>query len=454
MAVKILSLDVKDIRFPTSLQNDGSDAMHTDPDYSCAYVTLATDSEHSGFGHTFTIGRGTEIVCEAVEILSRFVVGQVAQDIFDNFGEFYRKITNDTQLRWIGPEKGVVHLAAAAVLNALWDLWGKMENKPVWKLLVDMEPEKLVSLIDFRWLSDSLTKEEALELLRKGQDGKQEREDEMRRDGYPAYTTSAGWLGYNDDKIRQLLRDAQADGFKRFKFKVGANLEEDIRRLRIVRDEIGYDIPMMTDANQRWDVDEAIHWMKQLAEFKPLWIEEPTSPDDVLGHLEIAKALNPLGIKVATGEMCQNKVMFKQFLKSGAMQFCQIDSCRVASVNENLAIMLMAQKYNVPVCPHAGGVGLCELVQHLSFFYYICISRTLENRMTEFANHLHEHYKDPVVIKNSAYQMPLVPGYSGEMFEDSARQYEYPNGPVWQKLFQEGKATRPVKYLQFMRDNQ
>ncbi|XP_070557134.1 mitochondrial enolase superfamily member 1-like isoform X3 [Ptychodera flava] len=381
-SAKVTRVEVKDVRFPTSLEAHGSDAMHTDPDYSCVYVIISTDSSDTKQGHglTFTIGNGNQIVAGAVNALASIVIGQKLSDIYDDFAGFWRKLTSDSQLRWLGPEKGVMHLATASVVNALWDLWGKLENKPVWKLLVDMEPEKLVSCIDFRYITDVLTREEALEILRSNAASKHQREQELLESGFPAYTTSVGWLGYSDETLTQLCNKALEEGWTKFKVKVGANLQDDKRRCALIRKMIGWENKMMSDANQRWDVNEAIDYMKELAEFKLWWIEEPTSPDDVLGHATIAKALNPIGIGVATGEHAQNRVIFKQLLQAKAIQFCQIDSCRVGGVNENLAIILMAKKFGVPVCPHAGGVGLCELVQHLSMFDYICVSASLENR--------------------------------------------------------------------------
>ncbi|XP_063062286.1 mitochondrial enolase superfamily member 1 [Engraulis encrasicolus] len=431
---KICSLTARDVRFPTSLEQHGSDAMHTDPDYSAAYVTLETDSGLKGFGLTFTVGRGTEIVVCAVEALRPLVVGRNLQEITTNFSSFYRHLTSDGQMRWVGPEKGVIHLATAAVLNAVWDLWARSEGKPVWKLLVDMEPEQLVSCIDFRYITDALTKEEALDILRKGQEGKQQRVDQMMREGYPAYTTSCAWLGYPDDTLKQLCSSALSEGWRAFKVKVGADLDDDIRRCRLIRQMIGPENVLMIDANQRWDVGEAVSWVTRLSEFRPLWIEEPTSPDDILGHAHISKALAPLGIGVATGEQCHNRVMFKQFLQASALQFVQIDSCRVGSINENLAIILMAHKFNVPVCPHAGGVGLCELVQHLILFDYICVSGSLENRMCEYVDHLHEHFKNPTVIKNAHYMPPMEPGFSSEMVESSVTKHSFPQGDVWRNF--------------------
>uniref|UniRef100_A0A673BI31 Mitochondrial enolase superfamily member 1 n=1 Tax=Sphaeramia orbicularis TaxID=375764 RepID=A0A673BI31_9TELE len=416
MLHKIINLTVRDVRFPTSLDQHGSDAMHTDPDYSAAYVVLDTDSGLTGFGLTFTLGKGTEIVVCAVEALARLVVGKCLQEIVSDFRGFYRLLTSDSQMRWLGPEKGVIHLATAAVLNAVWDLWARTEGKPLWKLLVDMEPKQLVSCIDFRYITDVLTEEEALGQIK----------DQMQKEGYPAYTTSCAWLGYPDEQLKQLCTDALKSGWTRFKVKVGADLEDDVRRCRIIRQMIGPDNTLMIDANQRWDVAEAISWVSKLAEFRPLWIEEPTSPDDILGHAAISKALAPLGIGVATGEQCQNRVMFKQFLQASALQFVQIDSCRLGSVNENLAVLLMAHKFNVPVCPHAGGVGLCELVQHLILFDYICVSADLRNRMCEYVDHLHEHFTCPVVIQDAHYMPPKDPGYSCEMLESTVIQHRNP----------------------------
>ncbi|XP_067342317.1 mitochondrial enolase superfamily member 1 isoform X2 [Channa argus] len=431
MSQKIVSLTVRDVRFPTSVEQHGSDAMHTDPDYSAAYVLIDTDSGLKGFGLTFTLGKGTEIVVCAVEALAPLVVGKSLQEIVSDFRGFYRLLTSDGQIRWLGPEKGVIHLATAAVLNAVWDLWARAEGKPLWKLLVDMDPKQIVSCIDFRYITDVLTEEEAHDILVKAQEGKQQREDEMLKGGYPAYTTSCAWLGYSDQQLQQLCTDALQSGWTKFKVKVGADLEDDKRRCCLIRQMIGPSNTLMIDANQRWDVAEAISWVSSLAEFNPLWIEEPTSPDDILGHAAISKALAPLGIGVATGEQCHNRVMFKQFLQASALQFVQIDSCRLGSVNENLAVMLMAQKFQVPVCPHAGGVGLCELVQHLILFDYICLSANLHNRMCEYVDHLHEHFTSPVVIQDAHYMPPKDPGYSCEMLESSVKRHQYPEGEVW-----------------------
>ncbi|XP_076829488.1 mitochondrial enolase superfamily member 1 [Brachyhypopomus gauderio] len=433
---KIVKLVVSDVRFPTSLEHHGSDAMHKDPDYSVAYVVAETEAGLKGYGLTFTVGRGTEIVVCAVEALSSLVIGKTLEEIVSDFGGFYRLLTSDGQMRWIGPEKGVIHLATAAILNALWDMWARAENKPLWKLLVDMDPRKLIQCIDFRYITDALTEQEALDILDKAKTGKQKREQQMLKEGYPAYTTSCAWLGYSDEKLTQLCSDALTEGWSRFKVKVGADLQDDIRRCRLIRKRIGPENILMIDANQRWNVAEAISWVTTLAEFRPLWIEEPTCPDDILGHAAISKALAPLGIGVASGEQCHNRVMFKQFLQASALQFVQIDSCRVGSINENLAILLMAAKFKVPVCPHAGGVGLCELVQHLILFDYISVSASLDNRMCEYVDHLHEHFKSPTVIKNAHYMPPKDPGFSCEMLDESVQKHQFPHGEVWRSILE------------------
>lgn len=432
--IYITDIFVKDIRFPTSRSLDGSDAMNPDPDYSAAYVILKTDHPEkiAGHGLTFTIGRGNEICVAAIYALAPLLINRKVSNITGNMGAFYKMITGDSQLRWLGPEKGVIHLATAAVVNAVWDLYAKLENKPLWQLIADMAPEELIDCIDFSYITDAITPEEALHILKQQEAGKQERIAYLKANGYPAYTTSAGWLGYSDEKIRRLCKEAKADGFTHLKIKVGANLQDDMRRAAIIREEIGDEMKLMMDANQKWDVDEAIKNMESLKRFNPWWIEEPTSPDDILGHAKIAKAVAP--IKVATGEHCQNRVIFKQLMQADAMGICQIDSCRVGGVNEILAILLMAAKFDIPVCPHAGGVGLCEYVQHLSMIDYIAISGKLENRIIEYVDHLHEHFLDPVVIKNGAYAMPTAPGYSITMNEASLQDYNFPNGIVWQAL--------------------
>jgi L-fuconate dehydratase len=429
MPITITRVTARDIRFPTSRQRIGSDAMNPDPDYSAAYVVLETSEPGlEGHGLTFTIGRGNELCVAAATALAPLVVGQTLESFTADMGAFWRRMTGDSQLRWVGPEKGVIHLATAAVVNAVWDLWAKSERKPVWRLLCNMTPEEIVRCIDFRYITDALTPEDALAILQEAAPFRAKRIAEMERDGYPAYTTSAGWLGYGDEQLRQLCRDALAEGWTHFKIKVGADVEDDIRRCTIIREEIG-DRKLMMDANQRWDVSEAIDNMRRLARFDPWWIEEPTSPDDVLGHAAIARAIAPIG--VATGEHCQNRVLFKQLMQAGAISFCQIDSCRLGGVNEILAVLLMAKKFGVPVCPHAGGVGLCEYVQHLSIFDYVCVSASLESRLLEFVDHLHEHFIDPVRMKNGRYMPPTAPGYSITMKSQSLDQHEYPSGIAW-----------------------
>ncbi|XP_034835915.1 mitochondrial enolase superfamily member 1-like [Maniola hyperantus] len=436
--LKITQIDVKDVRFPTSLGGHGSDALHTDPNYSCAYVTTSTEKGKQGYGLTFTCGRGTEIVVLTVRAMKKFIVGRNAADIFADFAGFWRAITNDSQMRWLGPEKGVVHLAVAAILNSLWDLWARLENKPLWRLLVDLTPEELVSTIDFRYITDVITKDEAIQLLKVKLAGKEERVKQLLEKGYPAYTTQVGWMGYSDELVKELCNKYLSLGFKHFKVKVGLNLEDDIRRCSAVRKYIGDDKILMVDANQAWSVGEAIEWMKKLAPLKPMWIEEPTSPDDVLGHAAISQALKPYGIGVATGEMCANRVMFKQFLQSGGMQYCQIDSARIGGVNEILSVYLMAKKLKVKVCPHAGGVGLCEMVQHLQLWDYACVSGTMEGRLIEYVDQQHEHFYDPCVVENARYLAPKVPGYSTKMFPETLQKFSYPKGSEWQSMFKEG----------------
>lgn len=427
--MKITGVVTKDIRFPTSRTLDGSDAMNADPDYSAAYVILQTDTTLEGHGLTFTIGRGNDICVKAIDALKPFVLGKNLSELTADMAQFWRDITGDSQYRWLGPDKGIMHLATGAMVNAVWDLWAKAEKKPLWKLLADMSPETLVGCVDFRYISDTITPDEALVLLTVLSEGKAEREAKLLQEGYPAYTTSVGWLGYSDEKIRRLCQEALSEGWTAFKMKVGRDLEQDKRRAGIIREEIGGANLLMMDANQIWDVPEAIRWMEELAQFDPHWIEEPTSPDDVLGHATIRAAIHP--VKIATGEHCQNRVMFKQLMQANAIDFCQIDSCRVGGVNENLAILLMAAKYAIPVCPHAGGVGLCEYVQHLSMLDYVAISGSMEGRMIEFVDHLHEHFVDPVQMRRGRYLVPTLPGYSVEMKPESLRDYDYGSGKIW-----------------------
>ena len=429
----ILRVEVLDIRFPTSAGRHGSDAMHPDPDYSAAYVILHTDRPDglTGHGLTFTLGRGTELCVAGVHALAPIVVGVTLEAIAADMAGFWRRLTSDSQLRWLGPEKGVIHLSTAALVNAVWDLWAKTERKPVWKLLADMTPEALVACIDFRYITDAIAPGDALALLRDREPGRAAREAEIARIGYPAYTTSTGWLGYSEAEVRARCRQAVSEGWTHFKMKVGDDRADDRRRAALVRDEIGPDCTLMMDANGRWGVLEAIACMRDLAPFNPWWIEEPTSPDDVLGHASIRNAIAPIG--VATGEQCQNRVLFKQFLQARALDFCQIDSCRLGGVNEVLAVLLMAAKFGVPVCPHAGGVGLCEYVQHLAVFDYIAVSGSLKRRVVEYVDHLHEHFVDPVVVARGRYRVPTVPGYSITMKPESLDAFAYPRGAAWRQ---------------------
>ena len=418
----ITDLEVLDVRFPTSSQLDGSDAMNPDPDYSAAYVILKTNqAELSGHGLTFTIGRGNEICCAAIEAMRHLVVGLNIDEVRANPAKMWRDLTSDSQLRWIGPDKGAMHLATGAVVNAVWDLWAKIEGKPVWQLVAEMSPEQLVECIDFRYLTDCITPEEALQLLTKQAEGKAARLQNLLAQGYPCYTTSAGWLGYSEEKLARLCQEAVDEGFNYIKLKVGRDLEEDKRRVQIARDIIGPERNLMIDANQIWERDEAIAWVKELAFAKPWFIEEPTSPDDVEAHRAIREAIKP--IQVATGEMCQNRIMFKQFIMREAIDVVQIDACRMGGVNEVLAVLLMAAKYGLKVCPHAGGVGLCEYVQHLSMIDYLCFSATHEGRVTEYVDHLHEHFIEPCDIQNAAYMPPKLPGFSIEMKPESLQEY-------------------------------
>jgi L-fuconate dehydratase len=433
MAVRITGIVVHDVRFPTSRTLDGSDAMNLDPDYSAAYVVLQTDRPDgiAGHGLTFTVGRGTEIVVLAVRALAHHVVGLTVEQLVADMAGFWRGLVHDTQLRWLGPEKGVVHLAGGALVNAVWDLWARLEGKPLWKLLADMTPEQLVACVDFRYIDDALAPQEALELLRSRLATRRDRETRILRDGFPAYTTSAGWLGYAEDTLPARARAALAQGFTHIKVKVGADLDADLRRGRAVREVLGEGGKLMLDANQAWGVDEAIAAMGVLGELQPWWIEEPTSPDDVLGHRRIRQAIAPIG--VATGEHVQNRVVFKQLFQLEAIDFCQLDACRLAGVNEALAVLLLAARFGVPVCPHGGGVGLCEYVQHLSIFDYVAVGASLEDRVCEYVDHLHEHFLDPCRVVNGRYLAPERPGYSIEMRPESLAAYAFPHGPVWRE---------------------
>ena len=420
---RIIDLETFDLRFPTSDSLDGSDAMNPDPDYSAAYVILKTDSEHEGHGLTFTIGRGNDICVAAISAMKHLLVGIELDWIREDMGRFWRHITGDSQLRWIGPDKGAMHLATGAVVNAVWDLWAKEAKKPVWQLVAEMTSEEIVKLIDFRYLTDAITPDEAMDILIRNEDKKTERIKKLKAEGYPCYTTSAGWLGYSDEKLRRLCKEAKDAGFTHTKFKVGRSLDDDIRRLSIAREVLGDEINIMIDANQVWEVGQAIDWVQKLAFAKPFFIEEPTSPDDVMGHKTIREGIAP--IKVATGEMCQNRIIFKQFIKEGAIDIVQIDSCRMGGLNEVLAVMLMAAKYKLPVWPHAGGVGLCEYVQHMSMIDYIVISAEKDSRRIEFIDHLHEHFIDPCIVKNGNYIAPSNPGFSIQMKQQTLEDFSF-----------------------------
>ncbi|WP_329454674.1 L-fuconate dehydratase [Streptomyces sp. NBC_01497] len=439
-SARVTELAVLDIRFPTSEQLDGSDAMNPEPDYSAAYVVLRTDAADGIEGHAlaFTIGRGNDVQAKAIEVLAPQVVGRSVEELCADLGGFSRDLVHDSQLRWLGPEKGVMHMAIGAVVNAAWDLAARRAGKPLWRLLGEMSPEQLVDLVDFRYLSDALTRDEALEILVAAEPGREERVARLLAEGYPAYTTTPGWLGYSDEKLARLARQAVADGFTQIKLKVGGSVEDDVRRMRVAREAVGDGIRIAVDANQRWDVAPAVEWMRRLAPYAPYWIEEPTSPDDVLGHAAVRRGVAP--IKVATGEHIANRVVFKQLLQAGAVDVVQIDAARVGGVNENIAVLLLAAKFGVPVCPHAGGVGLCEMVQHLSMFDFVAVSGTTQDRVIEYVDHLHEHFTAPVRIVGGNYAAPTAPGFGAEMREDTLKEFRYPDGPVWA-----GRAARGAR---------
>lgn len=423
---------VLDVRFPTSRARIGSDAVNRDPDYSAAYCILETDAGLEGHGLTFTLGRGNELCVAALRYLAQQAVGRTLSSITGDLCAFSRLLTDDSQFRWLGPEKGVIHMAAGGLINAVWDLYAKAERKPLWRLLAEMPPEQLVSAIDFRYIDDALTREQALDILTRSQVSMPERLQRLEAEGYPAYTTSAGWFGFSDQQVRQLCREALAEGWTHFKLKVGGEPADDLRRALLMREEIGWQNKLMVDANQKWGVDQAIVRTRMLAPANPYWMEEPTNPDDILGHARIRREVKP--VRIATGEHCHNRVMFKQLFQAEAIDVCQIDATRVAGVNENLAVLLMAAKFGVPVCPHAGGVGLCEYVQHLSFFDYLRVSCSMEDRVIEFVDHLHEHFLDPVRMVRGRYQLPLRPGYSIEMKPESLAAYNFDGGSAWKEL--------------------
>jgi L-fuconate dehydratase len=438
---RISAISTHDIRFPTSLELDGSDAVNVDPDYSAAYVIVRTDEGEEGHGFVFTGGRGNEIIVRAIESFGALLIGLDANELVKDLGEASRRLVHDSQLRWLGPEKGVSHMACGALISALWDLRARREGKPLWLLLSELSPEELVDVVDFTHISDALSRAQALDILRAGQEGKAERIAALQRDGYPAYTTSPGWLGYSDEKLVRLSREAAADGFSMIKLKVGGSLDDDRRRLRLAREAVG-SLPIAIDANQRWDVPEAIEWVNALREFEPYWIEEPTSTDDILGHATIRRGVAP--VRVATGEAVANRIVFKQLLQAGAIDVLQLDSTRVAGVNENIANVLLAARFGVPVCPHAGGVGLCELVQHFSFFDFAAVSTSQEGRMIEYVDHLHEHFAEPVRIERGRYLAPQRPGTSAEMLAASRERWEFPSGAGWLEVGDRAAVSVPT----------
>jgi L-fuconate dehydratase len=424
MHTTLTGFDTHDLRFPTSQDLDGSDAMNPDPDYSAAYVVLKTSSDQlNGHGMTFTIGRGNELCVAGIQALASLLAGSTVESLMADPITLYRKLTGDSQLRWLGPEKGVIHMAAAAVINAVWDLWCQINERPLWRLIAEMTPEQVAACVDFRYITQCLNNSQAVEILSARENGKQQRIEELLEHGYPSYTTSAGWLGYSDEELKAKCRDLMDRGWNHFKIKVGRDLEDDLRRCRLLRSACGPEARMMVDANQVWEVSEAIEWIHQLKEFDPWFVEEPTSPDDILGHAAIARAVAP--VRIATGEMCHNRIMFRQFMEAGGMQVCQLDSCRLGGVNEVLAVMLLAERFGIPVCPHAGGVGLCEYVQHLAMIDYVCVSGTQEDRIAEYSDHLHEHLRYPVTMKNGRYMPPDNPGYSVEFLDSAINDYSF-----------------------------
>ncbi|MFD2419562.1 enolase C-terminal domain-like protein [Amycolatopsis pigmentata] len=426
---RITGLEVHDVRFPTSVDLDGSDAMNPDPDYSAAYVVLRADSGPDGYGFAFTIGRGNDIQAAAIRALEPLLAGRPVPEDASALAEFSAHLIGDSHLRWLGPEKGVVHMAIGAVVNAAWDLAARRADRPLWRFLAEMTPEQIAGLVDYRYLSDALTEQEALDILRAAEPGRAERAGHLMARGYPAYTTTPGWLGYSDAKLVRLAKQAVADGFDMIKLKVGANLDDDLRRMRLAREAVGDAVRIAVDANQRWDVDVAIEWMRALAPYDPYWIEEPTSPDDVLGHAAIAGALAPM--RVATGEHVQNRVVFKQLLAARAISVLQLDAARVGGVNENVAILLLAAKFGVPVCPHAGGVGLCEVVRHLAMADYVAVSGDATGRWLEWVDHLHEHFPDPAVVRGGRYLAPVAPGFSARLHDETVARFRFPDGPEW-----------------------
>lgn len=436
----VVSIVTQDVRFPTSLELDGSDAVNVDPDYSAAYVSVGLDTGEEGHAFVFTAGRGNDIVTHAIDVYGQLLVGRNADELIYDLGAASKRLIHDSQMRWLGPEKGVTQMACGALINALWDLRARREGKPLWLLLSELEPEEIVDVLDFTHIGNALTPDLALDILRRGEEGKAERIASLKVDGYPAYTTSPGWLGYSDEKLVRLSRAAAEDGFSMIKLKVGGNIDDDRRRLALMRREVP-GTPVAIDANQRWEVDEAVNWVNQLAEFEPYWIEEPTSTDDILGHAAIRKGISP--VRVATGEAVANRIVFKQLLQADAIDFLQLDATRVGGINENLATLLLAARFDVPVCPHAGGVGLCEVVQHFSFFDYAAITGTQEGRFIEYVEHLHEHFAEPVRVANGRYVAPVRPGIGAEMLTASREKWTFPSGSGWLEIGDSAATTDP-----------
>jgi L-fuconate dehydratase len=428
---KIEALALRDVRFPTSLSHAGSDAMNPDPDYSAAYLALQGDDGSVGYASVFTFGTGNDVQLAAIAALAPFLVGMDLGELLDDLGSAARRLVYESHLRWLGPEKGLMHMAIGAVVNALFDLAARRAGVPLWRYLAGLSPEELCALIDFRYIEDALRRDEALDLLRHGAEGKHARIAELEADGYPAYTTGPGWLGYSDARLVELCQLARRDGFAQVKIKVGGSLQDDLRRCRLAREAIGDEVALAIDANQVWDVATAIDQLRHFEQFNIAWIEEPTSPDDILGLARVRSAIRPM--PVATGENVPNRVVFKQLLQAQAIDVMQIDACRVSGVSENIANLLLAAKFGIPVCPHAGGVGLCEMVQHFSFFDYAALSGTQTGRFIEWIDHLHEHFAAPASVVAGRYLAPTVAGASTEMLPESVAEYAYPHGPVWSR---------------------
>ncbi len=428
--VSITAATVTDLRFPTSRTLDGSDAMNPDPDYSAAYLELSTSEPGlTGCGFVFTIGRGNDIQAAAVEVVADRLVGRELDGLLENPSAVNRELNWDSQLRWLGPDKGVMHMAVGAAMNAVWDLRCKREGRPLWSTLSHLEPAEVVALVDWTYLSDFLDPAQAREILEERRSERDSRIADLRRDGLAAYTTSPGWLGYSDDKLERLCRQALDDGFNTIKLKVGADLDNDCRRLGIARTAIGPDTALAIDANQRWSVPDAIAAIGRFAEFNLRWVEEPTHPDDVVGHATIAKAVHP--VPIATGEHLANPTLAKQLLQLGGAQILQIDATRVGGVHDLVAMILLAARAGVDVIPHAGGVGLCEAVQHFAFFNAISVAADPSQLALEYVDHLHEHLDQPVEVTSGRYRLPTQPGAGTAFRPGTAAAFAYPCGTEW-----------------------